>query len=439
MKIAVIGGGGVRTPLLVRGLTASDLPIDTIALFDVDRQRLSRIGALAGRLAAGARVDVCVDVAAAIDGADFVFSSIRAGGTAARAADEAACLARGVVGQETVGPAGFAMAMRNVPPLVAYAREIARRAPRAWMINFTNPVGIVTEAIQQSSGARAIGICDTPTELFEDVAAVLGVDPAECRFDYFGLNHLGWLREVFHRGEPQLQRVWNDPDALRRIYRRPLFDPPFLSGLRLLPTEYLYFYYRPADAVANLAKAGATRGRVVEDLTARFIQALTGDSVEPVRAYDEYLAARDASYMQLETKATSATSDTRTKAPRRAPSDLAGYDRIALGVVRAIHANQSRIIPLNIRNGDAIAGLDPEDVVEVPCVVNAEGARADQPRDVPPAVRDLLLRVKQYERLTVRAALSGDRVDAREALAANPLVRDRATVDALLDGLQWRP
>jgi len=434
VKIAIIGGGGVRTPLLVRGLTGSDLPIDTIALYDIDQQRLERIGALAGRVSTAARVVVCRDVSDAIDGADFVFTSIRGGGTAARASDEAAALMLGLVGQETVGAAGFAMAMRNIPPLVAYASEITRRAPRAWIVNFTNPVGIVTEAVQKSTGARIIGICDTPTELFQDAASVLGLESAECSFEYVGLNHLGWLREVFHRGQPHLHRLWDNADALARVYRRPLFDPAFLSQLRLLPTEYLYFYYRPADAIANLRKSGTTRGQLIEDLTGRFFATLERDQSDSVREYDRYLRARDESYMQIETT----TNHARLNASRSGiPSDLAGYDKIALAVVRAIHFDQSRVIPLNVRNGGAIVDLNDDDVVEVPCTVNAGGARPLGSQRAPSAVRELLLAVKAYERLTVDAALEPTESAARRALASNPLVGSGAVAGKLLESLNW--
>jgi len=439
VKIAVIGGAGVRTPLLVRGLTASDLPVDTIALYDVDAPRLARIAALAARVSDGARIAVCRSASEAIDGADFVFTSVRAGGIAARASDEAVALAHGLVGQETVGAAGFAMAMRNVPPLVEYAREIARRAAHAWIVNFTNPVGIVTEAMQKATGTRVIGICDTPAELFEDVARVLDVPSAECRFDYFGLNHLGWLRDVFYRGEPQLQRVWRNAEALARMYRRPLFQPEFLSRLRLLPTEYLYFYYRPAEAIANLENSGITRGQLIADLTARLFAALDRDDVDAVAEYDAYLKARGDSYMRLETSGGNTEREPFRRAVEsgdsHAASSLAGYDRIALAVVRAIHFDQSRSIPLNVRNGAAIADLDADDVVEVPCVVNAQGARPVESIHAPAAVRDLLVRVKEYERTTVRAAIERDMTVARRALAANPLVGNEAVADKLLAGL----
>src|SRR5262249_11052209 len=177
MKIAVMGGGGVRPPLLVSGLAASDLPIDEIALYDIDQTRLSIIGGVAERMAGSGRwrgrVTCCRSFAEAVAWADFVFTSIRVGGNERRVRDEATAQWHGIVGQETVGPAGFAMAARTIPPMVRYAREIADAAPRAWIINFTNPVGMVTEAMRTAS-ERVVGICDTPTELFAATANALG-------------------------------------------------------------------------------------------------------------------------------------------------------------------------------------------------------------------------------------------------------------------------
>src|SRR5439155_5682833 len=140
--------------------------------------------------------------------------------------------------------AGFAMASRTIPTMVEYARLVARLAPSAWLISFTNPVSIITQAMRQESDARAIGICDTPFEICEDAAHALGLPARECAYDYFGLNHLGWLREVYHAGVPQMHRLWNDPQRLAGAYRDPLFEVERLQALRLLPTEYLYYYYR---------------------------------------------------------------------------------------------------------------------------------------------------------------------------------------------------
>ena len=432
MKLTIIGGGGVRVPLLVNGLVQSDLPIDDIALFDTDRERLAAIAPLAGRFAGRARLRIEPTVEAAVEGADFVFASIRVGGIERRARDEQISLAHGVVGQETVGPAGFAMAMRTIPPMVAYAREIARRAPNAWIINFTNPVGIVTQAVTSATGARIIGICDTPMDLFEEIAHALGVPSADCRFDYFGLNHLGYVREVYLNGRPMLDRLWSQPEQLARLYRAPFFDVAWLQSLRLLPTEYVYYYARAADAIANVTRAGQGRGAVIEQLNRQLFADLKNGAHDPVQVYEQYLAARDAGYMQIESGAPAPLK----RSPQGAMSGLTGYDKIALQTVRAIHFNTGATIPLNIVNRGTIAGLEDNDVVEVPCVVGAHGALAAMPAGpMPDAVADLVVQVKDYERRTVRAALTGDRALAVDALARNPLVPTRELASRLVDAL----
>jgi 6-phospho-beta-glucosidase len=428
MKIAVIGGAGVRTPLLVSGLTSSDLPIDEIALYDADQPRLSIIGDVASRMAANGRVTLCDSLADCVAGTDFVFTSIRVGGIERRIQDETAAQRHGIVGQETVGPAGFAMATRTIPHMVGYARDISRLAPAAWIINFTNPVGMITEAMRTATD-RVIGICDTPTELFEEVAHALGLQSERCYFDYFGLNHLGWLREVYRDGEPQLRRLWNDADRLRSVYKMPLFDPSFLQDLKLLPTEYVYYYDQPERAFDNVRRAGQTRGQAIAELTGVLFDALRDpDTRDVVAVYKAYLFTRSAGYMQLE-------SGTAAPAAPSPASQLSGYDRIALSVVRAIHFNTNAIIPLSVPNRGNIPELLDRDVVEVPCVVNANGVRPLHVGRVPDRIRPLLARVKEYERLTVRAALSQSLGGATEALANNPLVHDRAMADRLVRDL----
>jgi 6-phospho-beta-glucosidase len=440
MKIAVIGGGGVRTPLLVGGLTQSDLPIEQIALYDVDQERLKTIGAVAALMAAKSRVTLAGSVAESVASADVVFTSIRIGGIAQRVRDEAVAQRHGIVGQETVGPAGFAMAARTIPQMVDYARQIAEAAPKAWIINFTNPVGMVTEAMRTVSD-RVIGICDTPTELFEEVARALDLDAEACRFDYFGLNHLGWLREVYHHGEPQMQRLWSDPDLLRSVYKVPLFDPVSLRDLRMLPTEYVYYYDQPTRAFDNVRRAGRGRAEVIAELTRVLFEALAAPGADLVPIYKSYLRTRSASYMQIEA-GTDAPSDAlprsafaEASARQASATSLSGYDRIALGVLRAIHFNANTIIPLSVANRGNLPLLQDRDVVEVPCVVNANGATPLHVGAVPNRIAPLLTHVKEYERLTVRAALAQSMDTAREALARNPLVPDRATADVLIADL----
>ena len=429
MKLAIIGAGGARTPLLINGLIQSDLPIKEIALFDPDRQRSELMAGIARRRAGTVALHVTDRAADAITGAVFVFISIRVGGIAARAHDEATALGHGIVGQETVGPGGFAKAMRTVPHVVDYARLVQAHAPTAWIINFTNPVGIVTQAVRNATGARIIGICDTPTELYEEVAHALDIPVAEAHVDYFGLNHLGWVREVYYRGEPQLHRLWDDQARLQRVYRTPLFPMELLRSLRLLPTEYVYYYYRSADAYRNLVRAGTSRAQVITTLNTRLLEDLASAAADPVARYEAYIAARDAGYMQIE-------SGRQEPRPRSPWGELSGYDRIALHTVQGIHFNTNAIIPLNVDNLGNLPELRDEDVVEVPCVVNANGARPLHVGRAPEAVRELLVQVKTYERLTVHAALSRNIEHAREALAANPLVPDATTADRLIQALR---
>lgn len=428
MKLAIIGGAGVRVPLLVGGFARSTLTIDQIDLYDLDQPRLAVIAGLASRMAHGVRVTARQSAEACIEGADFVVTSIRVGGIRQRAKDEATCIALGVVGQETVGPAGFAMAVRTIPPMVAYGQLASRLAPQAWFVNFSNPVSVVSQAVHQHSDARIIGICDTPTETYEDAAHALGLPPAACEYDYFGLNHLGWLREVYFQSEPQMARLWNDDTRLEAAYRTPLFERERLRALRLLPTEYLYYYYRPEVALAYLRKAGTSRGQVVSALTDQFFKDLAGGAVDPVARYQQYLAARDASYMQLESGSTT---------PRIKPdwAELSGYDKIALMTISAIAGNTGAVIPLDVPNRGILPFLEDEDIIETPCAVDAEGPHARPVATVPNHARALIACVKEYERATVTAAMSGVHDDLVDALALNPLVHSRPLAQQLVDAL----
>lgn len=419
----------MRVPLLVGGLSRSDLRISEIALFDIDQDRLRIIAGLASQMAGGVRVTSTASPEAAIEGASFVITSIRVGGIAQRAKDEAAALAHDIVGQETVGPAGFAMAVRSIPPMIAYGRLVARLAPRAWMVNFTNPVSIITQAVHQETDARLIGICDTPMEMFEDAAHALGLPPTVCSYDYFGLNHLGWVRDVLFEGEGQLHRIWDDDEKLKAAYRSPLFEPERLRALKLLPTEYLYYYYRPDVALAHLKRAGSSRGQQVAKLTEEFFADLRTNVRTnvgtPVERYRRYLAERDSSYMTLE------TGDSK---PRLKPdwAELSGYDRIALMTIRAIVHDQGAIIPLDVPNRGTLPFLEDDDIIEAQCRVDATGPSPRAVAPIPDGPRDLIERVKAYERATVQAALTGDRDRLIDALALNPLVPSRELARTLV-------
>src|SRR5690242_613627 len=210
MKIAIIGAAGVRTPLLIHGLAeaASQLQIDELAFWDTDPERLKAMGrvstAMAKRSGLRAKFRVCSNPEQAVSGATYIITSIRAGGIEARVKDENIALAHGLVGQETVGAGGFACAMRNLAVMLEYARVIERAAPHATIVNFTNPVGIISQGLLNHSAVNIIGVCDTPLETFESIATAVEKDPFELRFDYLGLNHLGWVRGIRDRNNEDL-------------------------------------------------------------------------------------------------------------------------------------------------------------------------------------------------------------------------------------------
>jgi 6-phospho-beta-glucosidase len=373
---------------------------------------------------------VSPEVGECVSGADFVIASIRPGGIECRARYEQIALEHGVVGQETVGVGGWAMALATIPPMVEYARAVAQHAPEAWMISFTNPVGMVTEAVLKATRVPMLGICDTPSELFEEIAHALDAPSAQCHFDYLGLNHLGWVREVWISGEPQMARILADDAVLARIYREGLFEPSRLRELGVLPTEYVYFYERPERALANTLKSGTSRGAAISRMNEALFAALRSRTEDPVRVYEAYLAERNGTYFSLEGQGDAA----RRNAPSAAAL-LTGYDKIAVSVIQALHHNSGALIPLSVPNRGNITPLQEDDVVEVPCLVNASGAHPLHVGAPPQSVQAMLERVKAYERATVAAALTGSRDQAIKALGLNPLVRDEATAARLAEAL----
>ncbi len=437
----MIGGGGVRTPLVIHAFAQSqaELDIGELVLFDLDPERTRIIAGLGREIVRSLGSTITIRTSArleeAADGADFILNSIRVGGMAARARDERIAIEHALAGQETTGPAGAAMALRTVPVTLAHARIVERVAPHAWFINFTNPAGLVTQALTAHTGVKAIGICDTPSELFHRIAEVLGVPYADLAVEYAGLNHLGWVRSVKARGEDATARLLAEPEWLRRLYPADLFDPALIQALRLIPTEYLFFYYSQRKAHANQVRAGASRGGELERLnTELFCRLQTEDSRQGLETYRDYVLRRNASYLKLEAQAGSAFHTTRE---RYDPFDTAtGYHRMALAVIGGLVSDRPREVVVNVPNRHAIDDLEPGDVVEVPCAIDRTGARPRHTGRLPESVRGLVLSVKAYERSAIRAAVEGSAAMARLALLECPIVGQwevaREIVDALI-------
>jgi 6-phospho-beta-glucosidase len=431
-KVTVIGGGGVRTPLVIHGLAQAQqlLQIDRLALYDVDEERVQTIARLGREILRRANADFEIRVSSrleeAAEGADFVVNSIRAGGIAARARDERIAIEHDLAGQETTGPAGVAMALRTIPVTLQHARIVERVAPGAWFINFTNPAGLITQALQQHTGLRVIGICDTPSELFHKIAEAAGEAPGEMVFDYAGLNHLGWVRRVLLRGEDITERLLSDTEFLRRVYPTGLFDPELIRTLRLIPTEYLFFYYSQRKAHANQVRAGASRGEEIGRLNADLFQRLaSADAALGLAVYRAYLLQRNVSYMKLEARAESAFQVSAFQVAKEDydPFETAtGYHRIALDVMTSLICGQSRSAVVNVRNGGAIEDLEADDVVEVPCDIDRDGPRPRRTGRLPDSVRGLVQSVKAYERTTIRAAMTGSGSLAQLAMLECPII-----------------
>lgn len=426
-QVAVIGGGGLRTPLLIHGMAQSQGAREAgeLRLYDLDAQRaelMARLGReIVRSLGADLRITTHASVDAAVEGVEFVLSSVRVGGMAARARDERIVIEQGLAGQETTGPGGLAMALRTVPVVLEHARIVERVAPNAWYINFTNPAGLITQALSNLTKVRVIGICDTPSELFHRIAWVLGEPFGQVEFDYAGLNHLGWVRGVKVRGRDVTAELLANTELLRRLYPADLFDPALIQVLGLIPTEYLFFYYSQRKAYRNQVRAGTTRGAELERMnTALFAEMQRQDAASALAAYRAYLNRRNASYMKLEAEAGTALGGGQHEGDPF--SGATGYHRIAVEVMEGLSSAAPHQVVVNVRNQGSIADLEDDDVVEVPCEITTDGARPAHIGRLPESVRGLVLAVKAYERTAIRAAVARSGELAELAMLELPIV-----------------
>ncbi|MGI5230218.1 6-phospho-beta-glucosidase [Actinoallomurus sp. CA-142502] len=427
MRLTVLGGGGFRVPLVYRALLADRGKgrVTEVVLHDLDPARTAVIGRVLADQAAGVpdapSVTATTDLDEALTGTDFVFSAIRVGGTEGRVADERIALEEGVLGQETVGAGGIAYGLRTVPVAVRIAQRVAAVAPEAWVINFTNPAGLVTEAMSRHLGDRVIGICDTPIGLGRRVAAALGVDPASAWFDYAGLNHLGWLRAVRVGGRDVLPDLLADEEALTSFEEGRLFGAEWLRALGAIPNEYLHYYDFNRDAVAAMRAAERNRGALVLEQQRDFYARPAGAPGSALEAWEATRRARDSTYMAENREAAGAG--------ERAAADLesGGYEKVALALMHAIAHDERTTLILNVRNRGTLSGLDDDAVVEVPCFVDGNGARPVTADPLSGHALGLVTTVKAVERAVLEAATTGSRAAALRALATHPLV-DSVTV-----------
>jgi 6-phospho-beta-glucosidase len=417
-KICVIGGGGTYSPELMEGLIgrAAELRIGEVIFHDIDAQRLGVVGSLCARMCRAAgdpfRFGLTNDLCAAVRGARVVFTQIRAGGQQARILDEKIGMKFGLIGQETTGVGGFAKALRTIPAVLKTCRDIERLAPRAWMINFTNPSGIVTEAVLRHSRVRCIGLCNIPVNLRMDIALALGVPPESVSLDYVGLNHLAWVRRVFVNGKDVSSRLLHS--ALRTphsaLRARPAnipdmdYPPALLRALRMFPAYYNRYYYMEESMKSLARRKKLTRGEQVLAIERRLLEMYANPRLAKKPAV---LSKRGGAF----------------------------YSKAALDVASAIVNDTNNTQIVNVKNRGAIDCFGNDAVVEVPCRVGGNGARPIRIGDVGPHILGLMHHVKGYERLTIEAALSRSYDKALLALLTHPLAGGAEKAPLVLDEL----
>jgi 6-phospho-beta-glucosidase len=407
VTLAVIGGGSSYTPELVEGLAgrADRLPVGELVLQDIDPDRLVPVAGLAGRILRRhgwpGRLRTTTSLPEAVTGADFVVVQLRVGGQAARLRDETLPLRYGCLGQETVGAGGFGKALRTVPVVLELAEQVRRYAAAgAWIVDFTNPVGIVTQALLDA-GHRAVGLCNVAIGLQREFARLLGVAPDRLALEHAGLNHLTWELAVRLDGTDVLPELLDRHAGALAGY----LDLPadLLRDLAAIPSRYLRFYYRTAEQLAR-QQAGEIRARQVQRIERELLERYRDPALD---SKPEQLAQRGGRY----------------------------YSEAAVRLIASLHDGRGDVQVVNVRNQGALAGLPDDAVVEVPARIDTAGAHPVPVGPLPPALLGLVQHVKAYEHLAVAAARTGDRRTARLALLTNPLVAGHPTAGGLLDEL----
>jgi 6-phospho-beta-glucosidase len=469
MKLAILGGGGVRMPAFVRAVLASRPgAFDEICLFEPDSVRRDTICRLAAELAVVLGhpdvVRVSADAADAFTGADYVFSAIRVGGDRGRVIDEEVALQRGIVGQETTGPGGCAMALRTIPVVLSYCDLLSRCSPDAVLINFTNPAGLITQAISAQQKVRVVGVCDTPGGTVERLAAFLAADgdfpegggalgeggsPGEgggsgegggvsakdvgVSGSYAGLNHLGWVCSLQAGGQERIGELLARFEDLQRFdHRFAAFDPAVVRRVGAIPTEYVYYFYDSARYLDGVARAGVSRGqdvlRLNDELLGRLAAAFADGGVHAAwSAYETLMGVRRDTYMRTDVEGDNGQGGARARRAAAGPAGIGaaqvgGYEGLALRVIDGLAGRGAREVIVNVRNGATLGFLDADDIVEVPARVDAAGLSPLAAPALPRSAQALVEQVKDYERGIVEAAMTGDADLAAVALSGHPLV-----------------
>lgn len=419
IKIATIGGGSSYTPELVEGFIKryDELPIRELWLVDIEagKEKLEIVGSLAKRMIekAGLPIDVhlTLDRREALKDADFVTTQFRVGLLDARAKDERIPLKYGVLGQETNGPGGLFKGLRTIPVILDICKDIEELCPNAWLINFTNPAGMVTEAVLRYSNIeKVVGLCNVPIGMEMGVAKLLDVDHSRVRIDFAGLNHMVYGLDVYVDGisvKDKVIQLISDPNNSSFVKNIDGlgWEPEFIQALNLLTCPYHMYYYKTKDMVEKDLKnadGDGTRAEVVQKLENELFELYK----------DPNLAV---------------------KPPQLEERGGAYYSDAAVRLITSIYTDKRDIQPVNTRNNGAIASIPNDSAVEVSCVITKDGPKPVTMGDLPVQVRGLVQQIKSFERVSAEAAVTGDYNKAVLALTINPLTPSDSIAKKIVD------
>jgi 6-phospho-beta-glucosidase len=405
MKLTIVGGGSTYTPELMDGFARLRdlLPIEEVWLVDPDEHRLELVAGVSRRMLSHAghpaTVHATTDLVAGVSDADAVLFQLRIGGQDARRGDETWPHEVGCIGQETTGPGGFAKALRTVPVILDVAEQVRRHAkPDAWIVDFTNPVGIVTRALLQA-GHRAVGLCNVAIGFQRNFASALGVDPDRVSLGHVGLNHLTWERSVSVDGVDVLPQMFRD--RLPELADEVELPKHLLQLLGVIPSYYLRYYYAH-DEVLREQLGAPTRADEVQEVERALLTKYADPTVD---TKPEELSKRGGAF----------------------------YSDAAVELLASLTADRGDVQVVNLRNGGSLPFLPDDHVIEVPARVSASGLVAEPIAPLDDDIRGLISAVAGYERLALDAAVNGGRDRVLRAMQAHPLVLQYERADKLTD------
>ena len=440
MKLTVIGGGGVRSMFLAKSIAqrAHDLHITELVFMDCDADKLRIYGGLARHVARlldpALKFTLTTDADEAVRDADYIITTISVGGDHTRVRDERIALDLGILGQETTGAAGLSFAMRSVPALADYCERIKRLSkPTVKVFNFTNPAGVVSQALRDMGYDFTYGICDAPSGMLHQFADLYGVDASRIVGECYGLNHLSFFRSIQIDGREIMPELIARPDAYEKTDLR-FFGRDLIEHMGCVLNEYLYYFYYREQAVQNILKAGVTRGEVIEDINRQMTEELSKMDIENdfdscLACFEKWYGKREDAYMANET---GVHRDKPWKFDVFSP-DAGGYAGVALRFIELVETGTTGSMILCAPNQGAIPTLADDDIVEITCDISRDGAKPHKVENPDPRALELIRRVKSYERLAAKAIVQRDRTAAVDCLMLHPLVNSYSLAVQLVD------